>query len=119
MAGKNFTCNASGRLHHNTSLLDCVRAIRILTGYGLLESKRIVEDTNERVLALRPDLTWPEVHRQVGILQKNGCIIGGFAYDIIKDLQVLSQRAHDMGEVELANEISQLIMTEKLRRTDV
>ena len=102
--------------------ISVIKAIRILTGFGLKEAKDASERTGLQVLTLDlaslsryPDPN-AEVENQFRALRKEGVEIVEPAYRLLEELRALGVQALQMGEDELANEILQLVLAEKLRR---
>lgn len=94
-----------------------IKAIRTLTGLGLKEAK----DASERLglvqtFGTRPGLLPSEFHEAFRTLQSDGVEVGGAIEKILSDLRKLGSEALLQGEDELANEILQLVLAEKLRR---
>ena len=57
-----------------------------------------------------------EIENHVRILRNEGVQVGEPVYKILEDLRKLGAQALLQGEDELANEILQLVLAEKLRR---
>ena len=102
--------------------ISVIKAIRILTGLGLKEAKDASERAGSQVLTLDlaslsryPDPN-AEVENQFRALRKEGVEIVEPAYRLLEELRALGVQALQMGEDELANEILQLVLAEKLRR---
>jgi len=100
-----------------TNRVAVIKAIRILTGLGLKEAK----DTSERLgvvqnFATNPNLTQIEFNETIRSLQREGVEVGGAIEKLLSDLRKLGSEALLQGEDELANEILQLVLAEKLRR---
>jgi len=99
-----------------------IKAIRTLTGLGLKEAKDASEIYGRpQTFEIHPSLTssYANPHlidEQFRILRSEGIEIGEPAQKIIEELRKLGSQALLQGEDELANEILQLVLAEKLRR---
>jgi len=99
-----------------------IKAIRTLTGLGLKEAKDASEKGGRQVYDIHASnflgCVDPEkaIEEQFRILRSEGVEVGEPAWKIIQDLRELGAKALQMGEDELANEILQLVLAEKLRR---
>ena len=100
-----------------------IKAIRALTGLGLKEAK----DSSEKIgveQCFPLNTTYfsgfgnPEqaIDEQFRILRAEGIDIGENIHRILGELRELAIQALQQGEDELANEIFQLVLAEKLRR---
>lgn len=98
-----------------------IKAMRTLTGMGLKEAK----DASEVSLTPKAfDIKLPYgtgnpsalIDEQIRILRLNGCEIGPTVHKLLQSLRDLEAEALKQGEDELANEIMQLVLAEKLRR---
>ncbi len=117
---KKFTiiCPASYR-----NKVAVIKAIRILTGLGLLEAKGASEIVGtEQVMEFDNSVftTYPApnlaIEEQFRIMRNEGVVVGGSVHVLLDDLRKLATEALKQGEDELANEILQLVLVEKLRR---
>jgi len=104
-----------------------IKAIRTLTGSGLKEAKDTSEMPGQQILTVsmaysdRATYAGNEdafIEEQFRILRANGCEVGPSVYKILQSLRELGCEALKQGEDELANEILQLVLAEKLRRAD-
>jgi len=99
-----------------------IKAIRMLTGVGLKEAKDISEASGDQGFVIATgnfysySNTDQEIENQFRILRNAGVEVGGSAYAILQSLRDLGAEALKQGEDELANEILQLVLAEKLRR---
>jgi len=99
-----------------------IKAIRELSGVGLKEAKDISEMNHLHLLELRRpaavDDEWFErqINEQCRILRQNGVTVDGTIHFILQELRDLASKALVQGDDELANEILQLVLAEKLRR---
>lgn len=101
-----------------TNKVSVIKAIRILTGLGLKESK----DASERVgirqhFAVNANMTHFLFEEQMKILRSEGFDVIPSALFILEKLRELGSQALLAGEDELANEILQFVLAEKLRRS--
>lgn len=95
----------------------CIKSIRALTGLGLKEAKDIADAggvLHEKPVS--PNLTAREFEENCRILRNEGVEVNGSVFMILQDLRDLGAQALKQGEDELANEILQLVLAEKLRR---
>lgn len=107
------------------SKIDVIRAIRFLTNISLKEAKDLSESCSQNTLKhnflvnnISNSYSSQDafIEEQYRILRNNGCKVDGSAVIIIEELRNLGARALLQGEDELANEILQLVLAEKLRR---
>jgi len=119
MDNRNFTfvCPAS-----IPNKVEVIKAIRTLTGLGLKEAKDASERTGHQTypIQLSNFSSWSNsdrgVDEQFRILRNNGVEVGEPVFKILESLRQLGSQALLQGEDELANEILQLVLAEKLRR---
>ena len=117
--GAKFTLVAPKSMSNKVA---AIKAIRTLTDLGLKEAKDASEYAGvEKIYTLGHTLfTCPnpqgEYDRQVRTLVAEGFDVTGSVYRILEDLRKLGSQALLQGEDELANEILQLVLAEKLRR---
>ena len=103
---------------HN--IVASIKAIREISGLGLKESKDIVDVVGQHVIPVSIHISDPDLENAFRILRGNGIAVGKPVWRILQDLRELGAQALKLGEDELANEILQLVLAEKLRRgTDV
>jgi hypothetical protein len=103
--------------------VEVIRTLRTLTGIGLKEAKDASETPgkSQSYPIVTTDL---QKYRNIDdgieecfkILRKNGIQVGAPVHHILDDLRKLAVEALEMDEDELANEILQLVLAEKLRR---
>ena len=102
--------------------VEVIKAIRVLTGLGLKEAKDASEFPRPQTFDIagtiltsygNPD---SEIENQFRIMRNNGVDVGPPVYKILESLRQLGSQALLQGEDELANEILQLVLAEKLRR---
>lgn len=102
--------------------VEVIKTLRFLTGLGLKDAKDASEITSPQTFAIsgniftsygNPDL---EIDRSFRTLRNNGVEVGPSVWKILDSLRKLGSQALAQGEDELANEILQLVLAEKLRR---
>lgn len=102
--------------------ISVIKSIRMLTGLGLREAKDASERQGEQHFEIsmgnftsygNPD---SEIENQFRILRNGGIEVGGSVYHILQSLRNLGADALKQGEDDLASEILQLVLAEKLRR---
>ena len=96
-----------------------IKAIRTLTGLGLKEAKDASERPGVRQafpLALPNGINNPLYEEQCRILRIENVEVGPAGQKILQELRSLGSQALLQGEDELANDILQLVLAEKLRR---
>lgn len=105
--------------------ISVIKSIRIITGIGLKEAKDISEAAGSTyVLPVdfdyfsRKGVTDLETafESECRILRNEGVEVGSVIHKILQNLRVLASEALLQGEDELAGEILQLVLAEKLRR---
>lgn len=107
-----FTCPAT---YFNK--VQVIKAIRTLTGMGLKEAKDASEVIGQpQTFDLAFGITDAFVEEQCRLLRNEKVEIGGPVERLLDDLRKLGSQALLQGEDELANEILQLVLAEKLRR---
>jgi hypothetical protein len=93
-----------------------IKAIRTLTGFGLKEAK----DASERIGVPQTFVCTcrvaTEYYDACRVLTAEGVEVGGAIEKLLTELRKLGSDALLQGEDELANEILQLVLAEKLRR---
>ena len=102
--------------------IQAIKTIRTITGCGLKEAKDYSEITHDQTLFL--DQAWLNMQLNVDaaleaelrILRSSGIEVCDPVYKILESLRELGAQALRQGEDELANEILQLVLAEKLRR---
>lgn len=100
-----------------------IKAFRVLTGLGLKESKDAVEvvgkpQTFDITSSLWASYVNPEaaIEEQFTILRAEKVEVGPPVHKLLDELRKLGSQALLQGEDNLANEILQLVLAEKLRR---
>jgi hypothetical protein len=95
-----------------------IKALRAMFGYGLKEAKDLCEMHSERhVLELRdPSVSSAVIDEQCRLLRTEGCRVGSPVHVVLQSMRDLAAEALRLGEDDLANEILQLVLLEKLRR---
>lgn len=104
---------------HLANKVTVIKAIRTLTGLGLKEAKDASERANVKQsfrCVLPNGAQNPMYEEQCRILRNEGVEVGPAAQKILQELRKLGSEALMTGEDELANEILQLVLAEKLRR---
>ena len=104
-----------------TNKVQVIKALRCLTGMGLKEAKDASEVVGvEQVLELidlshmaDPERYTEEHYR---ILRQENVQVGPPVHKLLEELRKLASQALIQGEDELASEILQLVLAEKLRR---
>lgn len=101
--------------------IQAIKAIRNLTGLGLKEAKDAselagVQQTFELIDYSIFSNPASEIENQVRVLRAEGFEVGHSVHKLLQELRNLAARALEQGEDELANEILQLVLSEKLRR---
>jgi hypothetical protein len=114
-----FTITCGGSYANKVAV---IKAIRTLTGLGLKEAKDASERSGPQVYEIFPSsfTSWADpqqgIDEQFRILRNEGVEVGEPAWKIIEELRKLGSQALLQGEDDLANEILQLVLAEKLRR---
>jgi hypothetical protein len=111
----------------NQSKIEVIKAIRTISGCGLKEAKDISENDRPQQLFVNTGnvqyLTTEQQDRhfeeQFRILRNNGVKVGETIHIILQELRHLAAKALEQGDDELADEILQLVLAEKLRRKNV
>lgn len=94
-----------------------IKAIRTLTGLGVKEAKDAIEQPGvDQIFSYSVGLTQLIIEEQCQILRNEKFEIGYSVHIILDDLRKLGAQALLQGEDELANDILQLVIVEKLRR---
>lgn len=94
-----------------------IKAIRELTDLGLKDAKDVSESSGvSHTFSLRSNISEDEINNNCRILRAEGFKVGEPVFELIEDLRKLGSQALLQGEDELANEILQLVLVEKLRR---
>lgn len=114
-----FTIICPPNYHNKVAV---IKAIRILTGLGLKEAKDVSEIcgvpqtfTFNPVMFTAYTVPESEIENQFRILRTEKVEVGGTIHKILEELRKLAAEALLQGEDELANEILQLVLVEKLR----
>jgi len=94
-----------------------IKALRIVANLGLREAKDLCEThTVTHIINVDTRVSENDLGYQIRTLQSQGCVVGSPAHQILQNLRELATQALEIGEDELANEILQLVLAEKLRR---
>ncbi len=97
--------------------VSAIKAIRTLTGLGLKDAKDAAEMVgNPQTYVLNTGITERDLEDQLRILRNEGFEVGPPVYKLLEELRKLGSQALLQGEDDLANEILQLVLAEKLRR---
>ncbi len=105
-----------------TQRVEVIKAIRMLTGLGLKDAKDASERYGEQhfTIAIHNFAAYPnpdnEIENQFRILRNNGISVGDSVQRLLQSLRELGAEALKQGEDDLASEILQLVLAEKLRR---
>ena len=101
-----------------------IKAVRTIAGLGLKEAKDLSEI--QKVATVNINVTPGYgamvsnvdtfLEEQYRILRNNGVLVGPAVHRILQSLRNLASDALQQGDDELANEIMQLVLAEKLRR---
>jgi len=119
MAESRFTISCPPSIPNKVAV---IKAIRTLTGLGLKEAKDASERSGHQVFDISPSnfASWADPQKGIEeafrILRNEGVEVGEPAWKIIEELRKLGSQALLQGEDDLANEILQLVLAEKLRR---
>lgn len=109
------------------SKIEVIKALRAISGMGLKEAKDISENDLQQKLIINDSALRQETlsvrakyfDEQYRILRNNGVKVGDSVHTILQEMRVLATQALEQGDDELANEILQLVLAEKLRRQPV
>lgn len=98
-----------------------IKALRNLTSCGLKEAKDASEVAGQPTvfqIRLPVGVVYPDAHikDQIRILRNNNCKVDSAVEEILRTLRDVAADALSIDEDELANEILQLVLAEKLRR---
>lgn len=104
-----------------------IKSIRQITNWGLLDSKNAAENPNVQILPVWAGHQEPgseqftlvglkTVQEAMRIIRVEGGTIGPSVNELLEELRTLAKKALDQQEDELASEIFQLVLAEKLRR---
>ena len=98
--------------------VEVIKNIRIITSLGLKEAKDLSEESWAHTCMVRvyPGTTEAQFEEACRILRINNVTVGPHYHEILQELRDLGADALKAGEDEVANEIMQLVMAEKLRR---
>jgi Ribosomal protein L7/L12 C-terminal domain len=104
--------------------VDVIKILRSITNFGLKQAKDLSEATGNHIIPVQTAhwLVTTEAERdalfeeQCRILRANGCTVGDPTHKILQSLRELAADALKQGDDDIANEILQLVLAEKLRR---
>ena len=102
--------------------VSAIKAIRALTGLGLKDAKDVSEREGVKQdfpIANHLSMSIPFFEEQCRILRAENFEVGDPTSALLESLRKLGSDALLMGEDELASEILQLVLAEKLRRHPV
>ena len=100
----------------NGAKIQVIKAIRALTGMGLKEAKDASEIFEPQTITIRTIISQQEFNDNIATLKANDVIIGTRVQEILEELRRLSTEAMKLHEDDLANDILQLVLAQKLRR---
>ena len=101
------------------SKIEVIKALRSISYMGLKEAKDMSELAGPHTFTVNmrtasdPGREFEEYCR---ILRSNGCAVGPTINKILQSLRELGSEALRLGEDEIANEILQMVLAEKLRK---
>lgn len=122
MANNSFRFEIPNSYSRIPDKIGVIKALRMLTGMGLKDAKDASERPGEQEFDISslnfsvypaPEIA---IEDQFRILRNNGCRVGDPVNKIFQSLRDLASDALKQGDDELANEILQLVLAEKLRR---
>ena len=99
--------------------IEVIKTLRYLSYMGLKEAKDLSETVGQHTLPVNMRLTVDAGHDfedYCRILRNNGCEVGPSIHKILQSLRDLGAEALRLGEDEIANEILQMVLAEKLRK---
>lgn len=98
------------------SKIETIKSIRAIAGCGLKEAKDIADAGGRHTIMRVFGIDDAYFEENCRILKSNGVKITGEVVEILDSLRDVGSRALIAGYDELANEILQLVLAEKLRR---
>lgn len=101
------------------SKIEVIKSIRSLSYMGLKEAKDLSEIPGPHTLTVNMRVTSEparEFEEFCRVLRANGCNVGPTINKILQSLRELGSDALRLGEDEIANEILQMVLAEKLKR---
>jgi hypothetical protein len=110
--------------YHNQDKIAVIKAVRIVTGLGLKEAKDLSEIQGVATVNINVSPGYGAnianmdayLEEQYRIMRNNGVLVGPAVHRILQSLRNLASEALHQGDDELATEILQLVLAEKLRR---
>ena len=103
--------------------IQVIKSIREFSGLGLKEAKDVTDQPGQHRISYaymktRAGSGWHInlLNECISNMQAAGIAVKPSAYGILDDLKRLSKEALDIGELDLANEILQLLLADRLRR---
>lgn len=110
--------------YHSFDKVAVIKAVRTIGGLGLKEAKDLSETQCVNTVNINVTPGYGSMvsdvdtflDEQYRILRNNGVLVGPAVHRILQSLRNLASDALQQGDDELANEIMQLVLAEKLRR---
>jgi len=99
--------------------IEVIKALRNLSYMGLKEAKDLSETAGQHTLPVNMRLTVDAgraFEDYCRILRNNGCEVGPSIHKVLQSLRELGAEALRLGEDDIANEILQMVLAEKLRK---
>lgn len=104
----------------NHNKVDVIKTIRCLSYMGLKDAKDLCEKPGMHTIPVAMNVATfnpaAQFEDYCRILRNNGCHVGPSINRVIQSLRELGADALRLGEDELANEILQMVLAEKLKR---
>ena len=100
---------------HVHNKVTAIKAVRSLCYMGLKEAKDFVETPGQHKLSIDSGVSEYNIAELCQILRNEGFLVGSPIHEVLRGLRELASEALSVGADELANEIMQLILAEKLR----
>lgn len=100
-----------------------VKSVRYITECTLKEAVDVVNNCSEQFLVfplykLQDPSALKELEQEIQSIRSQGGDIGDSVHTLLNNLRQIGAEALKQGEDELANEILQLVLAEKLRRKE-
>ena len=101
-----------------------IKALRLLTGYGLLHAKNLSECRTPQTIDISggahcvyaPEFRAEHIEEQCRTLRLYGCKVSPSIHKMMKTLREVARNATEAGEDDLADEILQIVLAQKLKR---
>lgn len=101
--------------HHDK--VSSIKAIRTLTGLGLKEAKDASERPGtKQSFRVVSGMSPAYFNENIRTLEHNGYRVSASVVNLLDELRKLAGSALEIGEDELASDITQLVIAQKLRR---